>query len=169
MKRYRDTNYYITENGDVYSELNGKYGLLNGQLKKMKSRINDNGYEIIGLKIDGKSTTKRIHRMIAEMYIENPNNYPIINHKDGNKLNNHISNLEWCSYSHNLKHSYDNNLRQAAPKKGSENNMAKLTEKQVLEIRKLFDKHTIKEISEMYGVSKSCIKQIKHHRTWRHL
>lgn len=48
-----------------------------------------------------------IHRLVAINFISNPNNYPVINHKDGNPLNNHISNLEWCTHQHNIKHAYE--------------------------------------------------------------
>ena len=50
------------------------------------------------------------HRLVAEHFLKNPNSLPIVNHKDGNKLNNQLSNLEWVSYSENTKHAHDNNL-----------------------------------------------------------
>ena len=52
-----------------------------------------------------------IHRLVAEAFIENPNNYDIVNHKDGNKLNNQVDNLEWCTVSYNLKHAYENGFK----------------------------------------------------------
>ena len=53
------------------------------------------------------------HRLVAEYFIDNPNNYPIINHIDGDKANNHIENLEWCTYSQNNIHAYKNGLSKA--------------------------------------------------------
>jgi len=51
-----------------------------------------------------------VHRLVAMAYISNPENHPIINHIDGDSNNNHMENLEWCTYSHNSKHAYDTNL-----------------------------------------------------------
>lgn len=79
----------------------------------VKSHIDAHGYMSCTLRHIGekKSHTIKIHRVIALAFIPNPNNYPIINHKDGNKLNNSIENLEWCTYQHNIQHSFDNGLQ----------------------------------------------------------
>ena len=66
------------------------------------------GYKQCNLYKDGKKYYKRIHRIVAQTYIKNPNNLPQVNHKDGNKINNNINNLEWVSNSENIKHSYKN-------------------------------------------------------------
>ena len=57
----------------------------------------------------------RIHRIVAETFIPNPENKPCVNHIDGNKHNNNVSNLEWCSYSENMKHGFKNNLYKPRP------------------------------------------------------
>lgn len=59
------------------------------------------GYMIVVLSKNGKTKTYRIHRLVAESFIDNPNNYKCVNHKDENKANNNIDNLEWCTYKYN--------------------------------------------------------------------
>lgn len=80
---------------------------LKGQdLKKRELR----GYYSVGLWKDGKMHNKTIHRLVAKAFIPNPNNLPVVNHIDGNKKNNRVDNLEWCTYSHNAKEAYRLNL-----------------------------------------------------------
>ena len=76
-----------------------------------------------------------LHRAVAFTFIPNPNNYPIINHKDGNKKNNHVSNLEWCTYSQNEKHKYAMGLCDTSKFSGDNNGRHKLTRDNILFIR----------------------------------
>lgn len=78
--------------------------------------ITPKGYIRISLFKDGKSKNHMVHRLVAEAFIENPKNKPTVNHIDGNKTNNKISNLEWATHSENLIHAYDNELKQAKVK-----------------------------------------------------
>ena len=82
----------------------------------LKQSLNHNGYPQIVLKILGKCYCKRVHRLVAEVFIPNPNNYPQINHIDGNKLNNKVSNLEWCTAKQNIIHAFKEGLYKT-PKK----------------------------------------------------
>ena len=86
--------YYISKCGKVYSSKSKKVLSIN---------LNSVGYKIIIL-YNKRLKNISIHRLVAETFIPNPNNKPCVNHIDGNKLNNHISNLEWCTYSENNKH-----------------------------------------------------------------
>ena len=69
-----------------------------------------NGYLTVSLSKNGKKKIHRVHKLVASIFIDNPNNYPVINHKDGNKLNNCVDNLEWCTYKQNIIHSWKNGL-----------------------------------------------------------
>lgn len=78
--------------------------------RMLKPRLTEKGYLTVELWENYKRKVARIHRIVAEAFIENPYNLKEINHKDGNKQNNNIANLEWCTRSENLKHAYKNGL-----------------------------------------------------------
>ena len=95
---------------DKYEYFFNKYDItkegiiINKQSKKQsKGCINNRGYRMFTCRYKNKHFRYSIHRLLAIKYIPNPNNYPIVNHIDGNKLNISLDNLEWCSYSHNTK------------------------------------------------------------------
>lgn len=78
----------------------------------MKLQVGTHGYFQVNLDFDGKNKTKKVHRLVATAFIPNPYNKPQINHIDGNKQNNHISNLEWCTGSENVKHAFNIGLNE---------------------------------------------------------
>ncbi|MBE6156988.1 MAG: hypothetical protein E7161_04530 [Firmicutes bacterium] len=94
-------NYEISNLGNVKS-------LYNNIIRK--PRIGKNGYYYITLWKNGKCKSKKNHRLVAEAFIPNPDNLPQVNHKDGNKLNNCVDNLEWCTASYNVRHAIKNGL-----------------------------------------------------------
>ena len=71
----------------------------------LKSHITRNGYELVSLNKDNKKDRYLVHRLVAEAFIPNPKSLPQVNHKDENKLNNHIENLEWCTAKYNGEYS----------------------------------------------------------------
>ena len=99
--------YTIYSDGKVYSNKSKKF---------IKPHI-ENGYYRIGLYIDGKPKTYKLHRLIGECFIQKPEGKNQINHKDCNKLNNDVSNLEWCNNSENQLHAYQNGLNVSIHKK----------------------------------------------------
>lgn len=105
------------------------------------------------------SSREYIHRLVALFYIPNPDNLPCINHIDGNKKNNHVDNLEWCTYSHNGKHATRTGL-QPVPK-GCEHYSSHLTPSQLQEIIDLFvSGKSSTEIAEKFSSSRSAIDRI---------
>jgi hypothetical protein len=115
-------NYYQVSNlGRIRSldrfVIANKYGglkLLKGKIMKLtktKGRNNKYGYLVVNLRKQGFNKVCFIHSSVAKAFIENKNNLPTVNHKDGNKLNNNVDNLEWNTYSENNQHALNNNLR----------------------------------------------------------
>lgn len=93
--------YQISNQGKVLS-LNY---CLRGYSALLTPKINKRGYAWVELRKNGTRKPMLIHRLVAQAFIENPNNYPLINHKDENPLNNNADNLEWCTHSYNVKYS----------------------------------------------------------------
>lgn len=129
----------------------------------LKPRIS-NGYFRLGLTDKyGKRPHFLVHRLVGLHFIHNPNNYPIINHLDGNKLNNDVTNLEWTTYQGNTRHSFKTGLR----KKHHSN--YKLSEEQVIEIRSLDGKMTLEKIGELYSIHKGMVSRIINRKKWKHI
>jgi len=81
-----------------------------------KCLINKKGYNTISIKINKKNPRFYVHRLVAKVFIPNPENKPEVNHIDGNKLNNNIENLEWCTRSENNQHAFNIGLKVAHSK-----------------------------------------------------
>lgn len=91
----------------------------------IKPFLDNNGYLTVTLSKEGKCNSRKIHRLVAEMFISNPKKLPQVNHKDGNKYNNKVENLEWCSCKENILHAWKNGLttvNKNAKKIGKERN-----------------------------------------------
>lgn len=129
--------------------------------KDIKKMTNACGYYCV----DVVKKNMLVHRLVALNFIPNPNNYKVINHKDGNKQNNNVNNLEWCTHKQNSIHASKHNLYN--PRRGELNNMAKLTEKDVLDIR--LSKDTGVYLASKYNVDKSLISSIRLRKSWKHI
>lgn len=146
-----------------------KEGVIRNKItKKIKSQyVGSTGYYMCTLTKDKRSRPQRVHRLLAELFIPNPDNELFVNHIDGNKLNNSISNLEWCSHSHNMKHAFRIEL---VNNTGEKNGMSKLNEEDVKEIKKLLsEKVSQYKIAKLFNVSRSAILKINLNKTWNHV
>ncbi|MCU7551799.1 NUMOD4 domain-containing protein [Chitinophagaceae bacterium LB-8] len=102
--------YEINEKGEVRSLHKRNFHEI------MPQRIGRGGYLTVSLSKRAKDYTEFVHRLLAFTFISNPEEKPWINHKDGNKLNNEIGNLEWCTPSENAKHAYETGLSKVPEK-----------------------------------------------------
>ena len=89
--------------------------------KVLKEKNHKSGYRCVCLTINGKRKMKMVHRLIAESFISNPKNLNEVNHLDGNKSNNKIKNLEWCTHQQNIQHAFDTGLAKGASYFGEDN------------------------------------------------
>lgn len=163
-------DYFVNETGEIWSKSYHLKKNKNCELRKLKPSLNiRDGYLIVSLMKDGKKYTKNVHRLVALTLISNSENLEQVNHINGIKTDNSIQNLEWCSPSHNTKHSFDMGLQK--PKIGEEVGNSKLIEEQVIEIRELYrtGNYTQKQLGEMFGVSRSLICFIVRNRNWTHI
>lgn len=106
MEEYRQIEgwegYYVSDAGTVISYRDKKGGINPSKYRELKWDIGKNNYARVTLFIEGQGRYRElVHRLVAQAFIPNPNNYPVINHKDENPLNNNVENLEWCTYSYN--------------------------------------------------------------------
>lgn len=151
--------YTINDNGEIFSDISGK----------MKTRNKGNTeYQIINFMTqEGKKKTYRVHRLVMMAFkpVQDMDKLEV-NHIDGDKKNNALSNLEWCSSSENQKHAFQTGLQQ--PRKGEKSNFSKLAQ---TDINKIFELRKLgwlqKDIANQIGCTRSNISYILNHKTWQ--
>ena len=104
-----ENQYKISPNGIVVSI--PRKGTQINELKILKRHKNNCGYKMVALSKNNKIKWHFVHRLVAEAFLDNPDNKPCVNHIDGSKSNNNVDNLEWCTYGENLKHAFNVGLR----------------------------------------------------------
>lgn len=168
--------YKVNELGQVITE-----NWRNAKKRAILKPATDNkGYLRVGLQVDGKLITQKVHRLIALAFIPNPENKPMVNHIDWDKKNNRVENLEWCTAKENTQHAINNGIFSFQTseksinkiiKKGELNGVSLLTDKKVLEIRGKFKPkiYTRKMLASEYNVSEACIKDVLSRKSWKHI
>lgn len=128
--------YAVTSCGKIWSHRYKRF---------MKPKVDKDGYLLINLRKNNKTRTFKVHRLVGEAYIGNPENLPQINHKDENKQNNCVDNLEWCTHIYNQNYGTHNKR------------ISKAMSKAVIcvELNIVFD--SIKKASKELGINDTCI------------
>ena len=117
-----------------------------------------NGYHIVSLSLNGKKYTRKIHRLVALAFIPNPENKSEVNHKDGDKWNNDVSNLEWVTPLENTRHACNNNIRYSV-----------LTEETVVKICEILEKGDVRisNIARLFNIKSEHVCKIKRGLIWK--
>ena len=150
--------YQISCFGRVRTLKNGKY-----RISYYRS-ISGKNYPHTNLGSFGKYTPILIHIEVAKLFVPNPNNYPIVNHIDGDKNNAYYKNLEWCTDKMNNAHARELRLNNSI---GEDSERAKITNEQALFI---FNSELVQtELGKMFGISQCAVGRIKTGKTWKHL
>lgn len=148
--------YDVNEEGLVVNTRSGRI---------LKPEIIWDGYERVTLSQNNNLKRFRVHRLVADAFIPNPHGLPMVNHKDGNKRNNNVSNLEWVNCQQNTKHAFDNNLR----KSGEEHYEARLTTEIVESVCKLIESGLTRGriLKQFPCVNKTQFDDIRRRRSWK--
>lgn len=147
--------YQVSTEGEIRNAKTGRI---------LKQYIGKDGYKRIQI----AGLTRLVHRVVLFAYYEQPEGKPFVNHKDGNKQNNSLNNLEWCDRSENMKHAYCNKLKSSV---GSKNGRHKLTESDVDYIRKNYVKgskeHGCFALAKRFNVAHQTISAVITEQNWK--
>ena len=159
--------YKISDRGRVLSLANSRSYYKKRKNIILKPRLDRYGYFIAILYKNKKPYWRTVHRLVMDTFILNTLGKPQINHIDGNRRNNQVINLEWCTGSENKQHSYNIGISDA---KGEKNGRAKLTTENVVCIREQFKNgQKRKKLAEIYCVGQSNINKITNYKRWAHI
>ena len=155
--------YWIYPNGDILTKTH--YGV-KGRERILKPAIDKKGYQRVGLMKNGKLITRKVHRLVAENFISNPNKLPQVNHINSIKHDNRVENLEWCTSKYNTKHAINSGNFYF---NGGYNKS--LSIEQVKQIRSQYVPNVItrQTLSEIYNVSIWVIKDLLANRTYKNI
>lgn len=154
------TKYLINTDGQIYSEITEKF------LKPFK---NPQGYCLVDIAHKGESYTRQLHRLVALTFIPNPDKLETVNHKNGDKSDNSVDNLEWMTRLDNVRHAWRTGL--AKPRLGIDNPANVYSEDQIHQVCQMLEVGHLnnKQIAEMIGVNVTLIRDIKFRGKWKHI
>jgi len=151
---FRD-HYEVTQDGEIYSYISNRW---------LKQSTSHYGYKFVNLL--GAPTL--IHRAVSLCYLPNPEGKKFVNHKDGNKTHNFVSNLEWVTNAENMKHGWSNGLM----KRGSKHGQAKFSDEDIHEICRLISAgFSASEVAGIFGepLNRNRVLDIRARRSWVHI
>ena len=158
-----ETLYEIDDLGNVYSLPKKRptpTTIYYTKERMLKPYVSEKGYLLVDLRGHEKRTIKTVHRLVAEAFIPNPENKPQVNHIDGNKQNNCVDNLEWCTNSENQIHAFKSGLQ----KGNFKHHNSKLSYEDVVYIKNHYVKNKrgcgMRILAKKFNVSCKSIKQI---------
>lgn len=135
--------------------------------KILKPILRKDGYYRIKLCKNGNYDHPLVHQVVLKTFVKNLENKPQINHINGDKSNNKLNNLEWTTISENIQHSYNNNLHKKL--RGVKNGASKLTETDILEIRKIGKLRKVKDTAFKYNITTHTVWCILNNKSWTHI
>lgn len=153
--------YYASSEGVIYSTRKSGF-------RPLKPKLRRDGYHEVCLYKDRKQHYRMVHRLIAAAFIENAEEKPCVNHKNGVKTDNRLVNLEWVTYSENTAHAFETGL---ITRIGEQSAFCLITEEQARECCRLLQDTdtTIVQIAEMLGIGKDAVSKIRRKESWKHI
>lgn len=158
--------YRVSSRGRVM-RVAGGMGAIPGRV--LRPQRAGRGYLQVILCVNCRVETKKVHRLVAEAFLPRPPGCNEVNHKNGDKTDNRVENLEWVTHSQNLKHAH--RVLGVKAVRGEAHGCSKLTRHDVKKIRRLYaaGNHTYQELGEMFGVASPTIGQIVRREHWKHI
>lgn len=137
-----------------------------GYKRILKPSVSRNGYLRVSVRINGKTKNKSVHRLVLKTFSTPIDaNKSEVNHIDGNKRNNKLSNLEWCTRKENSQHA----LKMGAVPAGETHALSKLNNDKIIFIKKNYKKFSYSFLAKKYGVTKSAIGCVVKNKSWKHI